>query len=147
MTVLIFLLYHMNDSPTWLRVITACMYTACNVYSVYHMRIALAHRCVTMLATCTARCSGTLNNAATFDNERVFVSTLVCNVQVNTHTHMHQRKYTRQRTVCGLQCIARVTLGSTLIFSMYSILYIYTLMAHLIQLKYFSQLETISRKL
>lgn len=35
---------------------------------------------------CITRCSGTLNNAATFDNERV--SAFVCYGQVDTYTHV-----------------------------------------------------------
>jgi len=62
---------------------------------VYCMSIASPQR----RDACIARCSGTLNNTATFDNKRVSVSALVCYVQPDTYT----LEKTRQSAVCGLQ--------------------------------------------
>jgi len=47
---------------------------------------ALCVRPISRRDACTARCNGTLNNAATFDNERVSVSALVYYVQLDICT-------------------------------------------------------------
>lgn len=65
----------------------ACLHVCAR--ACYACMCALYAHCITPASrrdACIARCSGTLNNTATFDNKRVSISALVCYVQVDTYT-------------------------------------------------------------